>query len=88
MFKTISAATAFALILCACTSNAEAEGKQLAKEYCEAMKTAMSDPSRAMALGSEWGAKSQTSAQKYASDPAKMAEHLKGYQTGSMDCLR
>ena len=70
----------------ACSSGPEAEGSALAKEFCSAYKSAASDPSKAMSLAATWASKSQSAAQKYASDPAKMQEFLKGYQSGSQAC--
>ena len=70
----------------ACSSGPEAEGEALAKEFCAAVKSASSDPAKAMSLGTEWAKKSQTSAQKYASEPEKMQKFLSGYQNGSKAC--
>jgi len=72
----------------ACSSGPESEGKALASEFCSAMKSAASDPAKAMSLGAEWGQKSTAAAQKYASEPAKMQEFLKGYQSGSAGCMK
>ena len=68
------------------SNNPEAEGAALGKEYCTGMQTVMSNPEKAMAFGLEWGTKSQSTAQKYASDPKKMAQYLKGYMNGTMNC--
>ena len=70
----------------ACSSGPEAEGVALGKEYCSAYKTVLSDPSKLMYLGTEWVSKTQSAAQKYASEPTKMQEFLKGYQSGSQAC--
>jgi len=75
-----------ALLAVGCGSGPKAEGKALAKEFCAAIKEASSDPMKAVSLGTEWAKKSQSAAQKYASDPSKMQDFLTGYQEGAADC--
>jgi hypothetical protein len=78
----------FAAPLIGCGSGPEAEGKALAKEFCDAMEASASDPAKAMALGMEFGNKATAAGQKYASDPAKLQELLKGYQEGAQACQK
>ena len=70
----------------ACSSGPEAEGSALAKEFCSAYKSALSDPAKAMSTMQTWAGKSQTAASKYSSEPAKMQEFLKGYTDGASAC--
>jgi len=77
-----------ALLAVGCGSGPKAEGKALAKEFCAAVNDSSGDPMKAMSLGANWATKSQSAAQKYASEPSKMQEFLAGYQEGTADCKR